>query len=288
MFVDFSSRPPAPGFEGRAPHLSNYRRVYGSSEAQVDRETGPDALRDYLDTYERLDARAVVLKARDLGSTFGFKIANETVAAFCREHGPRYIGFAGVDPHRGMAAVREFDHAVRELGLRGLNVQGFELGLDIDDRLLYPLYAKCVELAVPVNIHCGTNFSTHASMYHGHPQALDRVLRDFPELRVCASPPGWPWVNELIAVAWRHPNLWIGTLAIRPRLMTTPHSGYEPLLQYGKTILKHRMIFGTAFPMMPVPRTLDEFAALPLPEDIRQRWLCDNAADFLGLDAPRP
>ena len=193
MIVDFSSRPPLEQFRKAAPHLSNYRRVYQGSEALVSSELGQAALADYLRTYEALNARAVVIKARDLETTFGFKISNEDVAAFCREHGSRYIGFAGVDPNKGMQAVRDLEHAVRELGLRGLNVQGFEHRLHINDKRMYPLYAKCVELDIPVNIHVGVNFSTQTSMSYGRPETLDEVMQHFPELRVCASPPGWPW-----------------------------------------------------------------------------------------------
>ncbi|MES1926688.1 amidohydrolase family protein [Salinisphaera sp. T31B1] len=285
MFIDFSSRPPGPAFAGNASHLANYRRIYRKTESEVASASGDDALAEYLDTYSRLGASRVVLKARDVRSTFGFRIANADVAEFCRTHGERFIGFAGVDPHRGDAAVAEFEHAIRELGLRGLNIQGFEHQLAIDDERLYPLYEKCIELDVPVNIHCGTNFSTHTSMTYGAPIALDRVMIDFPALRVCASPPGWPWVHELLAVAWRHPNVWIGTLAMRPRLMTKPHSGYEPLLQYGCTVLQDRMIFGSAYPMMPVEKALNEFEALPIPDAVRRKWLHDNAADFLGIAA---
>ena len=181
----------------------------------------------------------------------------------------------------GMAAVRELEHAVRELGLRGLNIQGFEHKLPINDKLLYPLYAKCVELDIPVNIHCGANFSTTTRADFGHPAALDEVLVHFPELRVCASPPGWPWVNDLLAVAWRHPNLWIGIVAMRPKLLAVSNSGYEPLLQYGKTVLKSRMLFGSGYPLMPVERSLGEIHELPLPDDIRQLWLSGNAREFL-------
>lgn len=283
MFVDFSSRPPSLQFDGPATHLANYRRVYESTEREAADARGADPLDAYLETYERLGARHVVLKARDLSSTFGVKISNESVSDFCRAHGERYIGFAGVDPHKGAAAVAEFETAVRELGLRGLNVQGFEHRLCIDDPLLFPLYEKCVELDVPVNIHCGTNFSTHTSMMYGHPAALDRVMMALPGLRVCASPPGWPWVPELLAVAWRHPNVWIGTLAVRPKLLATAHSGYEPLLQYGRTVLKKRMIFGSAFPMMPVEKALTEFDALDMPDAVREDWCCNNALAYLGL-----
>src|SRR6185369_2401309 len=164
MFIDFSSRPPLEQFRRTAPHLGNYRRVYRASEALVSTGVGEAALGDYLHMYETLGARAVVIKARDLETTFNFRIRNEDVAAFCREHGPRFIGFAGVDPNKGFTAVRELEFAVRELGLRGLNLQCFEHKLRINDAKMYPLYAKCIELDIPVNIHCSTNFSAALSM----------------------------------------------------------------------------------------------------------------------------
>ncbi len=285
MIIDYGSSPPVPAFrQGPRKHLENYRRVYASSEkaAGRDKET---TLEEWLATYERLEARHVVVKARDIETTWGLKIPNEAVAEFCAEQGPRFIGFAGVDPLKGMAAVRELEHAVTKLGLRGLNLQCFENQVAIDDRRMYPLYAKCCELGIPVNIHCGINFSSHSSMEEfGRPTKIDRVAMDFPELRICASPPGWPWVHELIGVAWRHPNVWIGLVAIRHKYLGVAHSGYEPLLQYGRTVLKDRMIFGSAWPMMPVERCLEDIRGLGLPQEIEERWLHSNAATFLGLD----
>jgi predicted TIM-barrel fold metal-dependent hydrolase len=233
--------------------------------------------------YETLRAERVVVKARDLETTFGFRVTNEDVAAFCRKHGKRYMGFAGVDPHKGITALRELEFAVKELGLCGLNLQCFEHKLRINDPKMYPLYAKCVELDIPVNIHCSINFSTATSMDYGRPIYLDDVMMHFPELRVCASPPGFPWVHELIGVAWRHPNVWIGLVAVRPKYLGVAGSGYEPLLQYGNTVLKNRIVFGSAYPMMPVERCLSEIEALPLKDNVRKLWTRDNAARFLGL-----
>lgn len=285
MFIDYSSRPPVAAFNPpQTGHLANYRRVYAASEARVDSEgTEAERLAAYLAEYERLEARHVVVKARDNETTFGLKIANESVAGFCKAHGPRYVGFAGVDPHKGMAAVRELEHAVRDLGLRGLNLQCFELKLAINDKRMYPLYAKCVELDIPVNVHCGTNFSTASLMDYGRPSHLDEVLVHFPELRVCASPPGWPWVEELIGVAWRHPNLYIGVVAVRPSILAKDDSGYRPLLVYGSKMLQDRILTGSAYPMQPVAAALAEFEALPLPDAVKRKWLHDNAARFLGV-----
>lgn len=290
MFIDYGSKPPTPEFAKTGPHLQNYRRVYSASESAAraesvadDTPASDDALAAYLAMYESLNARHVVVKARDLETTFGFRIANEDVAAFCRAHGPRYIGFAGVDPHKGMTALRELESSIKELGLRGLNLQCFEHKLRINDPKMYPLYAKCIELDIPVNLHCGINFSTDTGMDFGRPQYLDDVLVHFPELRVCASPPGWPWVHELLGVAWRHPNVWIGLVAVRPKYLAVANSGYEPLLQFGNGLLQDRIIFGSAYPMMSVIQCLAEIDALPLKDAVRRKWVHDNAARFLGL-----
>lgn len=276
--IDFNSRPPIAAFQPKAAHLRNYRRVYRASEAEV---TG--GLGDYLAAYERVGAERVVVKAKDVETTFGIKAPNEAIAQFCAAQGPRFIGWAGVDPNKGDVALEELRHAVRALGLRGLNLQCFEHKLAINDPKMYPLYRACVELDIPVNVHCGINFSTDCLMEYGRPLLLDEVLVNVPGLRVVASPPGWPWVHELIGVAWRHRNLRIAVSAVRPKYLTVPGSGYEPLIQYGNTVLQDQMLFGTSYPMQPIERAVAEVLALPLKDAVKEKWLYVNAAKFLGL-----
>ncbi|MBE7522627.1 MAG: amidohydrolase [Burkholderiales bacterium] len=284
MIIDYASRPPAPEFDqSTVSHLANYRRVYAASEGRVAEAAGTGTMDDYLAMYDRVGARHVVVKARDVESTFGWRIRNEDVAAFCRTRGDRFIGFAGVDPHKGMTAVRELEYAVRALGLKGLNLQCFEHRIAINDPRMYPLYAKCIELDIPVNIHAGINFSSMSLMEYGRPMLLDQVMVHFPELRVCAAPPGFPWIQELIGVAWRHPNVHIGLVAVRPRYLKVDHSGYEPLLQYGRTLLQDRIIFGSSYPLTPVQSSLDDIDALGLEPAIRHKWLFQNACNFLRL-----
>lgn len=282
--IDFNSRPPVPAFDPNAGHLANYRRVYQSSEGEVKDAAGGDPLAAYLRAYDAVDAKHVVIKGKDVETTFGVKTTNEAVAEFCAEQGGRFIGYAGVDPNKGMDAVRELEHAVRELGLRGLNLQCFEHRLPVNDKRMYPLYAKCIELDVPVNIHTSTNFSTQCLMEHGRPLLLDEVMVHFPELKVIASPPGWPWIHELVGVAWRHRNVFIGVSAVRPKYLNVDNSGYEGLLQYGNSVLQDQMMFGTSFPMQPVERAVAEMADLPLKDSVREKWMYGNAARLLGLD----
>jgi predicted TIM-barrel fold metal-dependent hydrolase len=285
MLIDFASTPPLPEMQVDAPHLAQYGRVYAASyEATGKNRLGVENLPDYLACYKRIGARHVVIKGRDAETRHGYRVRNEDVASFCHAHGPCFLGFAGVDPNKGVKALRELDFAIGELGLRGLNLQTFELGLPINDARMFPFYAKCIELDIPLNLHCSTSFSTAAAMRLGHPGLLDEVMVYFPELRVCAAPPGWPWVHELLAVAMRHENLFIGLTAVRPKYLAVPESGYGGLLQYGNTILQDRIIWGSSWPMLPIERSLEEIDALPLKDNVKRKWLYNNAARFLRLE----
>jgi predicted TIM-barrel fold metal-dependent hydrolase len=289
MIIDFGSRPPLPAFNpSNAHHMANYDRVYSASSesarADIVGEDKTKALDAYLRAYDDNDVRYVVIHAKDVETTFGVKISNEDVAAFCREHGKRFLGFAGVDPHKGFKAIEDLKRAVNDLGLRGLNLQCFEHCIPINDKKFYPLYAKCIELDIPVGIHASINFSTRTLMEYGRPLALDEVMVHFPELKAVAIPPGWPWVQELIGVAWRHKNVHIGLTPVRPKYLEVPESGYGPLVQYGNSVLQDRMIFGTSYPLQPIQRTIEETKALSLKPEVQHKWMYANAARLLGLD----
>ena len=283
MIIDFSSTPPLPELRGVTPHLQNYRRVYRASEEQTDQAVGPEALASYLRLYDALDARTVVVKARDAESTFGFKIENRDLARFCQTHGPRFIGFAGVDPHKGKPAVAELEIAVKELVLSGLNLQCFEHKLHPNDRLLYPLYAKCVELDVPVRIYSTMNYANDRPYDLGHPRHLDQVAMDFPELRIVAGLSGWPWVNDLVGLLRRHPNLYCDTASHHPRYFGVPGSGWEMFLQFGNTLLQDKIMIGFSKDSfgLTVPQLAALYEELPLKETVIEKWLYGNAKRFL-------
>lgn len=289
--VDYASVPPTRELGRRpSPHMANYNSVFASSLLQAGQEDTPDVdesadeLDKYLATYDELGIDRVVIRARDVQSTFGETVSNETVAAFCNAHAPRFIGLASVDPHSGMRALRELEHAIMGLGLAGLHLPCFEHKLDVNAKELYPLYTKCIELDVPVNVHVGMSFSSAVRMTYGLPRYLDEVMVHLPELKVVASVPGFPWVQELIGVAWRHPNVYIALNALRPKYLQTVGSGFESLLQYGRTVLRERILCGSNWPLQSVRRYFAELEALPLEDAVRAAWLGGNAARLFRMD----
>jgi predicted TIM-barrel fold metal-dependent hydrolase len=126
-------------------------------------------------------------------------------------------GFACVDPRDVMGAVREVDRAINELGLRGIVFEPGFLGISPIDRRCYPVYAKCVELGVPVGLHTGINFSLHGPLEYERPVPIDRIACDFPDLTLICHH-GWPWPHEAAAVAWKHKNVYLEFGAIAPAI----------------------------------------------------------------------
>jgi uncharacterized protein len=167
--------------------------------------------------------------------------------------------------------------------LKGLAMEPFEYHLRANDRRFYPLYSKCVELDIPVNLHCSINFSTMSRMDYGKPIYLDDVAVDFPELKIIAMTSGWPWVSELIGVAWRHPNVYIETAAVRPRYLAMPNTGWGELMHYGNTVIQDKILFSSSWPLLPIERTIQEIRELPLKGSVMDKWLYGNAARLLGL-----
>ena len=84
----------------------------------------------------------------------------------------------------------------------------------------------------------------------GRPIYLDQVAIDFPDLTIVAGHIGYPWTTEMIAVADKHPNVYIDTSAY------AAHRYPAELVDYLKGRGRHKVMFGTNYPMMTPARAL--------------------------------
>lgn len=171
---------------------------------------------------------------------------------------------------------------MRARGARGVNLQPFSYRVLANDKAFYPLYAKCQELGVPVTIHTSINFSSDRPIDFGRPLYLCDVACAFPDLVLVANHGGWPWVSELVAVAWKHANVYIEIGAVAPKYIGRPGSGWELLMQHGNSsLLRGRVLFATDN-MLPYERAVGELQALPLSDRSKEAWLGGNAARLLA------
>jgi predicted TIM-barrel fold metal-dependent hydrolase len=210
----------------------------------------------------------------------GVLIANEEVVAWVRAHPERLAGVAAVDLDRPMAAVRELRRCVEELGFKGLRVIPWLWEAPPTDRRYYPLYATCVELGVPFCTQVGHTGPLRPSETGRPIPYIDQVAIDFPELVIVCGHIGYPWTEEMVAVARKHENVYIDTSAYTVRR-------YPPeLVSYMKSSGgRHKVLFGSNYPMIAPDQALANLDSLELDEETRELFLAGNARRVFALEA---
>jgi uncharacterized protein len=240
---------------------------------------------DELAAYYRERRMAAVVFTVDTESVTGQPpIANEAVAEAAARHPDVLIPFASIDPHRGADGVAAARRLVAEHGVRGFKFHPSLQGFFPDDPLAYPLYSAIEELGVPALFHSGQT-GIGAGMPGGggirlkysDPMRLDDVAADFPGMTVVIAHPSFPWQDEALAVATHKANVYIDLSGWSPK--------YFPpqLVQYANTLLRHKVLFGSDFPLIAPDRWMADFAQLPIKDEVRQLVLKQNAIRMLGL-----
>ena len=207
-------------------------------------------------------------------------IPNDDVAGWVAEHPDRFAGLAAVDLTRPMEAVRELRRCVTELGFIGLRVIPWLWEAPPTDRRYYPLFAACVDLDVPFFTQVGHTGPLRSSETGRPIPYIDQIALDFPELVIVCGHIGYPWTEEMVAVARKHQNVYIDTSAYTARR-------YPPeLVAYMKTRSgRRKVMFGTNYPMLLPGQALEHLDALGLDPETRQLFLAGNAQRVLGLSA---
>jgi predicted TIM-barrel fold metal-dependent hydrolase len=216
----------------------------------------------------------VAVRAGDLNVKGSFEIPYARIAEVCAQHPDRFSGLAGLDPTRGMQGLRDLEHGVRELGFVGAHFYPHWFGLPPDHAKWYPYYAKCCELDVPIMLQVGHNlvYSRERRLPSvGRPICLDQVAIDFPELTILGIHIGVPWTDEMISMAWKHDNIFIGVDAYAPK-------HWPPqLVHYLNSYGRHKVLFGTDWPVIDPERAVREIDAMELRPETMAALMRDNA-----------
>jgi len=204
---------------------------------------------------------------------------SEVVRAMER-HPDRFFGAASVDPNRGMDGVRDLVRAYETLGVKAAMAfpAGYLPQVPINDKRFFPLYAKCVELDIPICVTtgiCGPRVPSACQ----DTMLIDEVCWFFPELRFVMRHGAEPWADLAVKLLLKWPNLYYSTSAFAPRY-------YPPaVIDFANTRGADKVMYAGYFPMgLSLERIFSELPDVPLTAEVWPKFLRDNAVAVFGLD----
>ncbi|WP_420873410.1 amidohydrolase family protein [Mycolicibacterium neoaurum] len=265
-------------------HYSLPEELRAGADKYFGSESGPPNL-DELAGYYRERHMAAVVFTVDAESALGHRrIRNEDIADAAKRHPDVLIPFGSVDPAKGAAGVEEARALVTDHGVRGFKFHPSLQAFWPDDPAVIPLYAALEELGMVALFHSGqTGIGAGlpggggVRLRYSNPMALDEVAARFPDLTIIIAHPSFPWQDEALAVATHKPNVYIDLSGWSPK--------YFPpqLVQYSNSLLKHKVLFGSDFPLISPDRWMKDFADLPIKDEVRPLIVKQNAIAALKL-----
>jgi predicted TIM-barrel fold metal-dependent hydrolase len=197
-----------------------------------------------------------------------------------RAHPDRFGVTLGVDGNQGMDAVRTIMRLHEEIGLRAVTVfpAGTYPQVPINHRLMYPIYAKCCELDLPVLVNVGVPGPRVPMMcqYTGH---LDEVCYDFPDLTLVMRHGAEPWEELAVKLMLKWPNLYYSTTAFAPKHYP------KAIVDYANSRGSDKIIYGGYYPFgLELDRIFRELDDVPFKPEVWPKFLRENAKRALKLD----
>jgi uncharacterized protein len=241
------------------------------------------SLEEMIDQMDRAGidiAFLIACKVGRLGLPQTWHLPYEFVSRALEKYPDRFRGLAGIDPTEGMKGVRQLESAIKDLGFIGAHLYPHWYGLAPDHAKYYPFYAKCVDLDVPIEMqvgHCLVYSKDYPLQSVGRPITLDTIACDFPELKLIGIHIGYPCTEEMISVAWKHPNVYIGSDAYAPKHWP------ENFVHFIDTWGQDKVLFGSDFPLLDFGRLRREVEQLKIRKESKRKFLRDNAVKVFKI-----
>lgn len=225
----------------------------------------------------------------DIGVASSFKfldtwvVDNDETAGFVAQAPERFIGSFTVDIRDPMPAMREFRRCVEELGMRVFRLEPYQYGdgrttaPPPTHRMYWPFYVACCEYDIPIALQVGHTGPLLPSEC-GRPIYLDEVALTFPDLKILGTHVGDPWAEEMIILAWKHPNVYVETSARPARRWS------EELRRFAGGYGQDKVIWATDYPLLPFGRTVQDVYDLGFSPGATAKVLRDNALRVFGRD----
>ncbi len=269
-FRDVNPHPAMPGLreehkDGVHPHAYMFKEIPDDLDAKED---------------PAVSISETLAKMDKFGIEYGLvSLTSAMTPKAVREHKDRFVSCINVDGNKGMDAVRAILRAKDEHDIRAVTIfpSGVYPPLDISHKRWYPIYAKCVELDIPVFCAVGVP-GPRLPMMPQWPGYLDEVCYDFPDLKIIMRHGAEPWADLAVKLMLKWPNLYYSTSGFAPKYIP------QDVIDYANTRGSDKLIYAGYFPFgLELERTFKELEALALKDEVWPKFLSGNARKLLKI-----
>jgi predicted TIM-barrel fold metal-dependent hydrolase len=203
----------------------------------------------------------------------------QVATAARRDYPQRFLFDYPANPNRGMDELRTIRRLHAEFGLASVSV--FPCGLNpqvpINDRKLYPLYATCVELNLPVLVNVGVP-GPRVPFEPQKVEHVDEVCWFFPELKFVMRHGAEPWEALAVKLMLKYPNLYYSTSAFAPKHYP------QAIIDYANTRGAHKVMYAGYYPMgLSLERIFRELPQVSFRDEVWPQFLSGNARRVFGM-----
>jgi len=209
---------------------------------------------------------------------------NRIHAELMKKYPDKLVAFAGIDPRRE-SCLEFLEKCIKERGMRGLKLHP-GTGFFPDDKRVYPIYEKCLDLKIPVLFHSGPIIYPLRSK-PAHPIYLDDVATDFPDLTIIVAHMSHGWWRDLLAIASVKPNLFVDVSGWEMEVMTHYGDFCKILRKFIDELGSERILFGTDGPGFRSVCPPAEYLRIirELPERSKVKFDEEEILDIMGRNA---
>jgi predicted TIM-barrel fold metal-dependent hydrolase len=267
-----ASAPGAPKPVKRSPLISGYERPPSMVQK---------SLKLFMDEMDEAGVDKGILVGRQAGHRM---VSNDDIAELRDRYPDRFpAALAGINGSDLVSALEEIERTIPGMGFKGIAIDpGWWLPpLYVDDKRIYPIYARCAELGGVLYLTCSLMQGPDISF--AEPARIQRVANDFPTLKIVVVHGAFPFTNEMLGVMIA--NAALGNLWVLPDFFQfiPGFAGAQDWVDAANHYLGDRMLYASSYPVRPLKQSVEEFGRFSYTPDVLENLLARNAAELFGI-----
>ncbi len=282
--IDMRLRPPLPSWVGYL-QFQRDEDYYARLGYRMPASVKTHSMSDLLLEMDNAGIEWGVIMGRQSENPLGV-VPNDEIAACIQAHPKRFVGWLGLDLQRPVDwCLAEIERCLLLPGFNGVSIEP-TISKDAtingpDDQRLYPIYEECVRRDVPINITLSAQLQARLQRPYENssPLALYKIAQTFPKLTIHVAHAAWPYVMEMIGVAFVCPNIWLSP----DQYMVKRLPGADEYVKAIANYFSDRAVFGTAYPSRPHGQMVDEYKQLGFDLDVLEKVMAKNARRLMKI-----